>query len=65
MKPNKYGIVYADGAPSGAIEGATGYVDETTDSLYVWLDDVGAWELRFVAGEPGYPDGSPIGYELL
>lgn len=64
MQPNKYGIVYADGAPSGAIEGATGYVDETTDSLYVWLDDVGAWELRFVAGVQVKPDGSPIDYEL-
>ena len=65
MQPNKYGIVYADGAPSGAIEGATSYVDETTDSLYVWRTDTSVWELRFVAGVQVKPDGSPIDYALF
>ena len=65
MQPNKYGIVYADGAPSGAIEGATGYVDETTDSLYVWRTDTSVWELRFVAGVQVKLDGSPIDYALF
>lgn len=65
MQVNKYGIAYGNGAPSGAIEGATGYVDDDTDSLYVWLANAGVWELRFVAGVQVKPDGSPIDYALF